>query len=111
MPLKNDRILNQSRNNTCTSVPVSDDVRRPDRVAARCVMKWQRRTKMTMRRRIIIRASLCSGAVYVLRRSRTEAFGSGGRYAMAKSLAEEGDEGVTMTAGKGDFSVLIGSMS
>jgi hypothetical protein len=30
---------------------------------------------------------------------------------MEKSFEERGDEGVMITAGKGDFSVLIGSVS
>lgn len=42
------------------------------------------------------------------RRSRTLAFGGGARKAIEKSCVWMGDEGVTMMAGKGDFSVMEG---
>jgi hypothetical protein len=44
----------------------------------------------------------------VPRRSRTEGFGGGARKAMEKSRAEEGEEGVTMIAGRESFSVFKG---
>lgn len=50
-----------------------------------------------------------SGKVYDERRSRMEGFGGGARNAMEKSCEEEGEEGVTMIAGRDDFSVARGS--
>jgi len=43
------------------------------------------------------------GLLYVLRRSRMPGFGIDGMKASAKSCAEEGEEGVTMMVGRGDF--------
>jgi len=48
-----------------------------------------------------------SGA-YELRRSRMEGFGGGARKAMEKSLAEDGEEGVTIIAGRESFSAFKG---
>lgn len=42
------------------------------------------------------------------RRLRMDGFGSGARNAMEKSCVETGDDGVTMMAGRGDFSVRDG---
>jgi hypothetical protein len=49
------------------------------------------------------------GKVNDKKRSRMEGFGGGARKAMEKSWAEEGEEGVTMIAGREDFSVTRGS--
>jgi len=48
------------------------------------------------------------GEVYDVIRSRMFGLGGGARKAMAKSPVEEGDEGVTMIAGRGDFSEAKG---
>jgi len=41
-------------------------------------------------------------------RSRIEGFWGGARNAIEKSCEDEGEEGVTMMAGRGDFSVARG---
>ena len=42
------------------------------------------------------------------KRVKTDSLGGGARNAIAKSLSPEGEDGVTMIAGKGDFSSTIG---
>jgi hypothetical protein len=42
-------------------------------------------------------------------RSKREGLGGGAKKAIEKSWDEDGEEGVTMMAGKGDFSVARGS--
>ena len=69
------------------------------------------------KRRQIVRALICGGAragAVIPRREKardtsdSDAFGSGARKAMWKSVSPEGDEGVTMIAGRAAFSSTRG---
>lgn len=81
----------------------------------RCTSRWHARTKSGRKRSRNARAlSGEVGALGVKDRSRFPnralkgGFGSGARNAMRKSVSPEGEEGVTMIAGKGDFSSTRG---
>jgi len=78
--------------------------------ASPCAKRWQIRTEMRRRRIRPVRA-LTGNRDWKEdeMRSRTEGFSGGARNAMAKSVDDDGDEGVTMIAGRGDFSVRVGS--
>jgi hypothetical protein len=68
-------------------------------------------TKMTSKTMIVVRALRWTGDLsdaYEEILSRTEGFGGGAKNAMEKSRDEDGDDGVTMIAGNGDFSVASG---
>jgi len=60
---------------------------------------------------MIVRAFAWKGAATKHSRSHADGFVGGGRYAMEKSVIDVGEEGVIMTAGRGDFSATIGSVS
>jgi hypothetical protein len=69
------------------------------------------RTKKMRDRMIMVRALRWKGetnGAYELMRSRIEGFGGGERKAIEKSLAEDGEEGVTIIAGRESFSVFRG---
>lgn len=56
----------------------------------------------------VVRALNWEGAAYDKTRSSTDDLRGGARKAIAKSWEEEGEDGVTMMAGRGDFSVARG---
>ena len=60
--------------------------------------------KNNNRRMRVVRALSCLGAVNDVTRSRREALG-GAKKAIEKSPEEDGEDGVTMMAGSGDFSL------
>ena len=66
---------------------------------------------MKIKRKIIARARTWRRGAYDPRHSHKDGFFALGRNAMAKSFEEQGDEGVMITAGGGDFSVTLGSVS
>jgi hypothetical protein len=63
---------------------------------------------MKSRRRsiIVVRVLRFSGVVSEKSRSRKVGFSGGARKAMEKSAEQDGDEGVTMIAGSGDFTLI-----
>ena len=73
-------------------------------VARRWVSRWHASMKNNNRRMRVVRALSCLGAVNDVTRSRREALG-GAKKAIEKSPEEDGEDGVTMMAGRGDFSL------
>jgi len=61
-------------------------------------------TKKNKMRTMAVRALVWKGATAVAARSKSVGLGGGARKAIEKSAEHDGDEGVTMIAGSGDFS-------
>lgn len=73
-------------------------------VANRWVKRWVARIKRNRTMTKNVRALVCKGAIVVVKRSKRVGFGGGARNAMEKSAEHDGDDGVTIIAGRGDFS-------
>jgi len=76
-------------------------------MAKRWVTRWQARMNMSRRVKSAVLA-LTESPKHAKKRVKTESLGGGARNAIAKSLSPKGEDGVTMIAGKGDFSSTRG---
>jgi hypothetical protein len=76
----------------------------------RWVKRWQKRMKRRRRTKRTVRArkeTTEADLAYALQRSPNDGLGGGAKKAIAKSLEDDGHGGVTMMAGRGDFSVMV----
>lgn len=73
-------------------------------------MRWHAMMSIMMIKKTSVRVRRLGAlkCLYDVRRWRNDGLGGSARNAMEKSREDDGDEGVTMIAGSGDFSVAKG---